>query len=125
VVNIPWSALQEAATDLHGFFTDADGLDPCLIWGNLWLNSGSRWPRPSWRTEKKSNRVNDYMPVYLWLPHCARHPAKIATSCKKKTQNPFFFAKQSCSSMSERAASFFEDFHASNSGFIPTSTGCF
>jgi hypothetical protein len=19
---------------------------------------------------KKSNRVNDYMPVYLWLPHC-------------------------------------------------------
>jgi hypothetical protein len=74
---------------------------------------------------KKSNRVNDYMPVYLWLPHCARHPAKIATSCQKKTQNPFFFAKQSCSSMSERAASFFEDFHASNSGFIPRPTGCF
>jgi hypothetical protein len=74
---------------------------------------------------KKSNRVNDYMPVYLWLPHCARHPAKIATSCQKKDPKSVFFAKQSCSSMSERAASFFEDFHASNSGFIPRPTGCF
>ena len=41
----------------------------------------------------------------------ARHPAKIGTSCRKKTQNPCFFsAKRSSSSLSERAGSFFRRF---------------
>jgi adenylate cyclase len=41
----------------------------------------------------------------------ARHPAKIGTSCRKKTQNPCIFsAKRSSSSLSERAGSFFRQF---------------
>ena len=113
----------------HGssrIFTDAD--DPKSVF-NLWKSvAEQRFPRavPKPANRKKSNRVNDYMPVYLWLPHCARHPAKIATSCRKKTQNPFFSSRSGVAAACLKGRLHFSRiFHASNSGFIPSSTGCF